>query len=322
MIILKTKVKNIKQTFKVRDESITVFSDAEVDTSSGKPISNVELDSIAINKAFTEYKLKNGLVTSTEIVSFRKKYHLSQRSLAKLLGIGSATVARYERGSLPTESLSNLLQQLINDDKSFENFFERNKAKLTVKECDDIRRMLTKSKARNSLIIDAYLTRNKKVEQTVYSGFTNFNLDKFENMVVLFSQRDKNLSKTKLNKLLFYADFYNFQKTSNSLTGASYKHDHFGPVPTDFELLYTQLSDDGVIDMVPFENMHGEKIISKKEFNSDNFTSSEIQILNEVLKKFSKFNAKEISQYSHQESAFKETKLKENISYEFAFKLK
>ena len=42
------------------------------------------------------YRVKMGLLTSTEIVALRESYGLSQVDLAKLLGWGEATISRYE----------------------------------------------------------------------------------------------------------------------------------------------------------------------------------------------------------------------------------
>lgn len=41
------------------------------------------------------YRVKNGLLTSDEIVAIRENYGLSQVDLARLLGWGEATISRY-----------------------------------------------------------------------------------------------------------------------------------------------------------------------------------------------------------------------------------
>ena len=42
----------------------------------------------------------------------REKYDVSQTLFAIILGIGEATIERYESGSLPSESISNLIKVL------------------------------------------------------------------------------------------------------------------------------------------------------------------------------------------------------------------
>lgn len=316
-------VEKRKQTFKVRNTEITVLADARVDDQSNEIIFDYDLDNQAINMAFDEYRKKHSIVSPDEIVGFRNKYDLSQRSLAKLLGIGSATVARYEKGSLPTESISNLLQQFIDDDDVFASFFETNGFKLSVTDQDKVKNVLSgmKNSLKVNLILKAYLLSNENNYPNVNDGFTEFNFKKFKNMVVYFVLMNNNLSKTKLNKLLFYSDFMFFKQNSTSISGAAYIHDHYGPVPSDFELLYSILRDAEIIDFVPFHNGVGEKICTNENINTTVFSDTELKILKEVTTKFTDFNASKITEYSHKESAYKETSSKNVISYEYAFEL-
>lgn len=50
------------------------------------------------------------VMTKERIKETRSRYGLSQRSFAKLLGIGEATMVRYEKGSKPTRANANLLR--------------------------------------------------------------------------------------------------------------------------------------------------------------------------------------------------------------------
>lgn len=49
-------------------------------------------------------------VTAEEIREIRGLYGLTQRSFAKLLGIGEASLARYESGSVPSKANANLIR--------------------------------------------------------------------------------------------------------------------------------------------------------------------------------------------------------------------
>ena len=48
-------------------------------------------------------------LSAQDIKDIRKKYGLSQKSFAKLLGIGEASIARYETGAVPTRANKNLI---------------------------------------------------------------------------------------------------------------------------------------------------------------------------------------------------------------------
>ncbi|NJK94516.1 MAG: SocA family protein [Bacteroidales bacterium] len=57
---------------------------------------------------------------------------------------------------------------------------------------------------------------------------------KFTEMVVYFA-KELQPWKTKLNKLLFYADFLHFKKTCFSISGVRYRAIDMGPVPNNFQ---------------------------------------------------------------------------------------
>lgn len=60
----------------------------------------------------------------------------------------------------------------------------------------------------------------------------------FKELVVYISKQcsnDNNFGVTKLNKILFFADFGFYLQTGRSLTGKKYVHDQFGPVPVGIE---------------------------------------------------------------------------------------
>ncbi len=52
----------------------------------------------------------NSDITSQSIIALRKKYGLSQQAFAQLLGIGAASINRYENGVTPTKANANLLR--------------------------------------------------------------------------------------------------------------------------------------------------------------------------------------------------------------------
>lgn len=312
-----------KQTFKVRDEQVTVLANALVDDKTNEILFDHELDNKAINLAFEKFRNDNNIVSPEEIVSFRKKYKLSQRALASLLGIGSATVARYEKGALPSESISNLLKQLIDDDNTFTTFYRQNNDKLSVEDGQKVESVLAgmQGMLKTNMVLQAYLVRNENDQANVNDGFKEFNFKKFENMVIYFIKNSYSLSKTRLNKLLFYGDFGFFKDNTVSISGVRYIHDYFGPVPSDFELLYTMLRDQNIIDFVPFSNGRGEELCTNREFDETIFSENELNMLKEVSDKFKDYNAKSITEYSHKEKAYQETNSKQPISYEYAFEL-
>jgi putative zinc finger/helix-turn-helix YgiT family protein len=59
---------------------------------------------------YDAYKKAVGLLTSEEIISFRKERKLTQIQLAKLMGCGDKTIARYENGAIQDRVFDNFLR--------------------------------------------------------------------------------------------------------------------------------------------------------------------------------------------------------------------
>lgn len=125
----------------------------------------------------------------------------------------------------------------------------------------------------------------------IESGFKQFDFQKFAQVVLFFAQKIEQLWKTKLNKLLFYADFLNFRESTVSLTGARYLKFNHGPVPQDYEMLFWSLKESGLINIRVAQaiDYSGELIQPLTEFDPDVFTKEELEVLEQVVQKIRKF---------------------------------
>ena len=74
-----------------------------------------------------------------------------------------------------------------------------------------------------------------------YSGYRQPDMARFVEMVVFFAERLRPW-KTKLNKLLFYADFTCYRETGFSMSGVRYCAIDTGPVPNNFNALFNHLT--------------------------------------------------------------------------------
>jgi uncharacterized phage-associated protein len=134
--------------------------------------------------------------------------------------------------------------------------------------------------------------------------------------------------KTKLNKLLFYADFYHYKKFAFSISGLKYAPINYGPVPDDYELLFNIGRKNGIIKSVIKEidkDISGELILPMKniKFNDKLFSENELKTLETVAKKFKDVPTSEIVSMSHDEKAWKENYKKNAIiDYNYGFDLK
>jgi len=109
------KVEERSETHIVRDTEIEIVSQNAVCPLCGADIDDPELKDENIQRAYDVYRKNNGLISPREIRELRAKYGISQKSLGILLGIGEASIVRYEGGSLPTNSNNMLLQNAMNE---------------------------------------------------------------------------------------------------------------------------------------------------------------------------------------------------------------
>ena len=76
------------------------------------PISNTRENMLLMSDA---HKQALGLLTSVEIKELRRRLHLTQTELARLIGIGEKNIARYENGERQIKSIDNALRRLIQE---------------------------------------------------------------------------------------------------------------------------------------------------------------------------------------------------------------
>jgi hypothetical protein len=152
-------------------------------------------------------------------------------------------------------------------------------------------------------------------------------LEKLYNAILFFCK--EGILKTKLNKLLFYADFKHYKEYAISITGARYAHIPFGPAPDNYEIYYGALSSQKAIEFMEEiypakrggEPVVGEIIKAAKKPDLSLFAASELRVMASVQEDFERYNAREITDFSHKEVGYQETEDGGTISYDYAKKL-
>ena len=151
------------------------------------------------------------------------------------------------------------------------------------------------------------------------SGYKELNLNKLFQMIKFFAK--DGVLKSKLCKLVFYADFKHFKDYAVSISGARYAHAHHGPVPDNYEYYFATLIHDERAIRVE-ENKYGdylgEDYYSEFEPDLTVFSDDELEVLIQVKKFFKDYNATQIREFSHKESGYDETKTGDIISYDYA----
>jgi putative zinc finger/helix-turn-helix YgiT family protein len=280
-------------------------------------IEDEEFDKSLLN-AFNLYRKKHNMLMPGEIKEIRNLYGLSQRALTRVLGWGDITIHRYEAGTLQDKVHDQLLKLLKNPETMIE-ILEENKCNLKKKEYDEV-----KQKAKKLLLHQNKIIKTLQTINPIFTGNKTFDLNKFANIVVYFAQNINNLWKTKLLKLIFYAEFYNFKITSESISGTPFIHWPHGPVPYEInELLYLLSHKLNVIELkeeIAYDYA-GDIVLNKTNFYENIFTSEEKETLNFILNKFKDSTSTQLRNLTHEEKAYIETNLEELIPYFYAKEL-
>jgi|BarGraNGADG00312_2_1021985.scaffolds.fasta_scaffold24602_2 putative zinc finger/helix-turn-helix YgiT family protein len=301
----------------VRGETIPIEEDLFECSSCGEEFKDPKSKTDVLAMAFEEYRRRHGMLAPEAIQSFRKHFGLTQSELSNLLHWGGATLSRYENGALPNEAHEKMLQMVMEPDNLL-RLIESHPAALSDTKRESLIEELRKERevhAPRQLIADWV----GRLEPDQYTGYRRLELDKLLNMILFFCS-DKPVFKTKMNKLLFYADFDHFKECAVSITGSSYLRFQHGPVPEGFDVFYSLLETEGAIDVaeVFFDIGSGEELLAVKKPDMNIFTESEIATLIFVKKYFEDFTSRGIRDFSHQEEGYKKTEDRTEISYLFS----
>lgn len=295
---------------------------------SGEYFTTTELDEINLNQLYNHYREKHKIPFPEEIKQIREKYELSALKMSKVLGFGDNGYRNYESGEVPSLSNAKLIK-IAADPKEFRKLLEISDAfegislEKILHRVNSLIAHQKQDKFNNQLI--GYLFGNSEPRSS--TGFKVPDFEKFSQMVAFFAERMEPW-KTKLNKLLFYADFSMYAKTGNSISGAQYVAIPRGPVPNNFQSIYELLAKKGTIK-VEYSKINSEisgekfKPSTDKPFNPALFSEEELNLLNQIVDRFSKVSTKEIIDTSHEEKAWIEN-LGTNkvIDYEYGFYIK
>ncbi|MGV8084144.1 MAG: type II TA system antitoxin MqsA family protein [Coriobacteriia bacterium] len=302
-----------EETFTVRGEAVSVTAPVAVCRVCGEEIGVAELDDAAIAAAFDIYRARHHLLQPEHIREIRSKYGLGQKAFARLLGWGEVTLARYESGALQSESHDAALR-LAENPGNVRQLLEINGHRLT----DEQRRTVSSRLEELSQGHESLLVRE---DAAPYGAAKE--VGKLGEMVVFFAELPF-MWRTKLSKLLFYADFLHAKRHGVSISGARYVRMQYGPVPTDFYMLQAMLIDGAAVDEVPVEmgDCEGTLFVVRRPVDRSTFSGEELETLEYVASAFRDWSISEFVEYSSDEPAWFETRDRETIPLSYAATLR
>lgn len=302
------------ETLPVKGEPIEYPSYVPVCPSCGEEIGDSRVEQENFDTAFRIYCRKHDLVTKDEIIQLRRSIGLSLREFSRYMGFGEQTAARYEVGSVPDTLHSNVMRMAANVDGA-RMLLEINGGRMSdssVKAVESYIYRLERGLEPSTLwfsLTDGGRTQNE------FNGYRQVDRVRVGALVSILADRCQNLFKTKLQKAMFFCDFYAFEKNGRALTGMTYAHASYGPVMEGYDMWLKKLEMDGIVEIVP----HGDwgEVVTAADAETHVFTGDELGMIYSVCDFVNTFgSAREISDYSHRLAAWKDTGSGKPISYQ------
>ena len=325
-MILRTE----RETVTFRKEKFEVFVQYYFCEETGEEVETEEMMENSLTQVYNAYRVKHNLPFPEEIKAIREKYDLSPSKMSQILGFGINQYKNYEDGDIPTKSNSNLILS-ANNPVEFRKLVEW--AGDLLKEGEK-KKLLTKIEKMNSLVENPFIPIDFN-EILIFGGFnkpsiTNgykvASLEKIFNVLLFFTQHDLNPFKTKINKLFFYLDFAHYRKYGTSVCGLEYRAINYGPVPKNYDSIFTEAEIQSYVDKVVEYDMNFSReqfVPSEKRFNASLFNEQELETMQYVVDKFKDISTSRIVDLSHEEEGWvKEEKKKGIISYDYSYFLK
>lgn len=112
---------------------------------------------------------------------------------------------------------------------------------------------------------------------------------------------DPTFGATKLNKILFWADFRSFARFGQPVTGEKYKCLELGPAPAAMVPVRREMEEGGEIRLVrsPYHQRTQDRVIALRAANLSLFGGRDIAMVDQVIEELWDKPAVEVSQKSH-----------------------
>lgn len=138
-----------------------------------------------------------------------------------------------------------------------------------------------------------------------------FDRRKFEELVLYIAERtadDRQFGRTKLAKVLFYADFEAFRLYGEAITRAPYQAWQYGPYPPALESAINRLKNERRIEVLPGPaEFDADRIVPKsggKAAERDRF-ADRLPLIDEWIKRVQEETASSIKKHAHEHLAWK-----------------
>lgn len=144
------------------------------------------------------------------------------------------------------------------------------------------------------------------------------NYEKYRQMILTFLGMNEYVTKTKLAKLLYFADFAWYYSHLESMSGMEYRKIQYGPVADSYFRLIDEMVDAGeiAIDFKEEGAMHVSQTATGARHRLTEITSDEETLMHEINEKWKGRKTAEIVSYTHKQMPYMFAEDNEIVSYE------
>lgn len=123
--------------------------------------------------------------------------------------------------------------------------------------------------------------------------------DKFKNLVLYILSKDsyKENGIKKLNKILYFIDFYFYRDNNKFISDVKYAKAGMGPIVDNYKEIFGKMVEDGILERDECLGSVNHK--ARKSFDISKFSPQEIDHINNVLDKYGKLSSIELESISH-----------------------
>jgi len=296
---------------------------------SGEEFTDDVLDNLNLTQLYNQYRVKYGIPMIDEIKKIRENYGLSAAKMSDVLGFGVNVYRQYEAGEMPSVTNGRLIR-MASDPKEFNKLLEIGKNALEKHEYERVSKKVAEAEKGWDFIdaiIEERMFRSKLPDE--YNGYRVPDINRIGWMVKFFAQALQPVT-TKLNKLMFYADFGHYKRYGTSISGLKYHAIQMGPVPVNYGGIYNYLYNAGYIKVEErvFGDYLGEEFLPggeplQLESVDSVFEATEKEVLQLVVEEIGGLKTKQLIKVSHEEDGWRDNNESfERISYQYAFDLK
>lgn len=262
---------------------------------------NIEIEND--QRLYDIYKKQNNLLTKDEIKKIRKKYGLTQKEYALIIGVGEITVHRFEKGAIQTEAVDSIMK-LSNDPDNMAFLLLQNRKNISetlyksllerIKELQTLKRHALVDL--NSFDLNVLEFEEESAIDIAQNIIKLYN-DKVDELVSDYDIVPEYITNLKLQKLLYFVQALSLMIFGKNAFPEKILAWSYGPVVKE---VYQQ-----------YKENHANDI--KSDSSVKKLSSGVYKLIEEVINCYGSIEANKLIDFTHEEEPWIKTEINKEI---------